>query len=131
MHDRSSPAPDAAHIERLARAALRQLPAPFAGHLADVVLQVEEFADAETLRSLGMDDRWELTGLYQGRPISEASVWSSGDLPPRITLFRAPLLAEWRATGVGLAELVRHVVIHEVGHHFGLSDADMAMLEDE
>ncbi|MET0179253.1 MAG: metallopeptidase family protein [Novosphingobium sp.] len=122
--------PDAAEIERLARAALRQLPEPFAVHLADIVLRVEEFADPETLRAVGLNDRWELTGLYHGRPVGESSQWSSGDLPPMITLFRAPLVDEWHATGVALDALIRHVVVHEVGHHFGLSDDDMHALED-
>jgi predicted Zn-dependent protease with MMP-like domain len=124
------PDPDAAEIERLARGALRRLPEPFAAHLGDIVLRVEEFADAETLRSVGLSDSWELTGLYSGRPVGEASLWSSGDLPPTITLFRAPLVDEWRATGVALDALVRNVVVHEVGHHFGLSDADMDALEE-
>jgi predicted Zn-dependent protease with MMP-like domain len=123
--------PDAALIERLAMQALDGLPAPFHERLADVVIRVEEFADRETLDAVGIGDRWNLTGLYHGRPLCDQSIWTSAGLPPIITLYRAPLLREWRETGVRLEQLVAHVVVHEVGHHFGLSDADMHRIEDE
>lgn len=126
----STHAPDAATIEALARAALASIPEPFAAHLADVVLIVEDLADDETLDALEIDDPFELTGLYHGRPIGEKSAFDSGVLPDRIHLYRRALLDEWAATGVSLEALVRHVVIHEVGHHFGLSDEDMHALED-
>ena len=124
-------APDAAEIEALADAALSRLPEPFAGHLEGVVLQVEEFADAETLAMLGIEDPFELTGIYEGVPVGEKHSAPSGTLPARIRLFRAPILDEWIARGdETLEHLVAHVVIHEVGHHFGLSDADIEALED-
>jgi len=123
-------APDAAAIETLARAALARIPEPFATHLHDVVLVVEEFADDETLDALGIEDPFELTGLYHGRPIGEKSAFDSGALPDRIHLYRRALLEEWVETGVSLEALVGHVVVHEVGHHFGLSDDDMHALED-
>jgi predicted Zn-dependent protease with MMP-like domain len=94
------------------------------------VFRVEEFADDETLQAMGIENPWELTGLYHGRPLSEQSIWSAGDLPPMISLFRCPLLNEWVETGVTLEELVTHVIVHEVGHHFGLSDAEMEAIED-
>lgn len=122
-------APDAATFERLARAAFARIPESFARHLEGVRVRIEEFADDETLNALGLGDAWELTGLYHGRPLSQDSIWTSGELPPVITLYRQPLLAEWCETGVGLEDLVTHVVIHEVGHHFGLSDAEMHALE--
>jgi predicted Zn-dependent protease with MMP-like domain len=124
-----SRAPDAAVIERLACEAVDRLPAVFRDHLAQVVFRVEEFADDETLQAMGIENPWELTGLYHGRPLSEQSIWSAGDLPPMISLFRCPLLNEWVETGVTLEELVTHVIVHEVGHHFGLSDADMEASE--
>jgi predicted Zn-dependent protease with MMP-like domain len=124
-----SRAPDAAVIERLACEAVDRLPAVFRDHLAQVVFRVEEFADDETLQAMGIENPWELTGLYHGRPLSEQSIWSAGDLPPMISLFRCPLLNEWVETGVTLEELVTHVIVHEVGHHFGLSDADMEAIE--
>jgi predicted Zn-dependent protease with MMP-like domain len=123
--------PDAATFDRLAQAAIARLPELFREHLDDVVVRVEEFADAETLAALGIDDRWDLTGLYHGRPVGEQSIWSTGELPPVITLYRQPLLAEWRETGVELADLVTHVIVHEVGHHFGLSDEEMHAIEDD
>jgi predicted Zn-dependent protease with MMP-like domain len=123
--------PDAATIERLARAALARIPEPFQSHLADVVLLVEEFADDETLDALGIDDPFGLSGLYHGRPVGEKSSFESGALPDRIHLYRRAILDEWVETGVPLAVLVNHIVVHEVGHHFGLSDDDMHALEDE
>jgi predicted Zn-dependent protease with MMP-like domain len=122
-------APDAAAIERLARATLARIPAPFAEHLAGVVLIVEDVADDETLADLGIDDPIELTGIYHGRPIGEKSAFDSGAMPDRIHLYRLPILWEWIETGVRLDDLVHHVVVHEVGHHFGLSDDDMHALE--
>lgn len=122
--------PDAAVIERLARETVDRLPEMFRDYLTHVIFRVEEFADDETLKVLGMENPWELTGLYQGRPISEQSIWSAGDLPPMISLFRSPLLNEWVETGVALEDLVAHVIVHEVGHHFGLSDEEMQAIED-
>lgn len=121
--------PDPATFELLARKALDALPAPFAEHLRDIVIRVEDFADAETLDAMGIDDPWDLTGLYHGRPLDEQSIWVAGDLPPVVSLFRQPLLEEWRETGVGLEALVTHVVVHEIGHHFGLSDEEMHAIE--
>jgi predicted Zn-dependent protease with MMP-like domain len=122
--------PSAADFEAAARAVLARLPEVFRRELEGVVLRVEQFATDEQLDSLGIEDPYELTGLYEGVALTERSQWDSEGLPPVITLFREPLLAEMEETGVGFAELVRHVVIHEAGHHFGLSDDDMHALED-
>jgi predicted Zn-dependent protease with MMP-like domain len=122
--------PDASTFESLARRAMAALPDLFREHLDGVRVRIEEFADAETLEALGMESAWELTGLYHGRPMDEQSVWDSGEMPPVITLYRRPLLREMRETGVSLEALVNHVVIHEVGHHFGLSDDEMEAIED-
>lgn len=123
-------APDAARIEALAHAALARIPAPFAAHLTEVVLVIEEFADDAVLAEMGMEDPFELTGLYSGRPVGEKSAFDTVSLPDTIHLYRRPLLDEWVETGVSLEALVTHVVVHEVGHHFGLSDDDMHALED-
>jgi predicted Zn-dependent protease with MMP-like domain len=123
-------APDADMIEAIARATLAALPPEFRAHLGDVVLIVEDVADDETLDAFGIEHPLDLSGLYHGRPIGEKSSMESGSLPDRIHLYRRAILEEWIETGVGLEELVAHVVIHEVGHHFGLSDADMHALED-
>ena len=119
-----------AEFERAARMVLARLPEAFRPHLADVVLVIEEFASPEQLAAVGIDDRWELTGLYEGIALPEQSQWDHERMPPVISLFRQPLLAEMRETGVSFAQLVRHVVIHEAGHHFGLSDEDMHALEE-
>lgn len=131
MDRRFGSAPSAADIEAIARASLERLPEPFASHLKDVVLQVEELADDDTLKSMGIDDPFELTGLYHGLPIGEKSVDMSGTLPDRIFLYRRAILDEWAAEGETLEHLVHHILVHEVGHHFGLSDEDMHALEDE
>ncbi|MFT3996839.1 MAG: metallopeptidase family protein [Asticcacaulis sp.] len=123
------PPPSLDDIEIMARDALAKLPEPFVGYLCDVVLIVEDFASEDLLADLGMEDPFELTGLYTGRP-AETEVFT-GDLPPMIHLFRRPILDEWAETGVALKDLVAHVLIHEAGHHFGLSDDDMEWLEDE
>jgi predicted Zn-dependent protease with MMP-like domain len=122
--------PSAVEIEAIARRTLDALPEPFAASLPDIVLQVEEFADEATLAEMGIDDPFELSGLYEGIPLTERSVDQSGTLPERIWLFRRSILDEWAGGEVTLEQLVAHVLIHEVGHHFGLSDDDMHALED-
>jgi predicted Zn-dependent protease with MMP-like domain len=124
------PSPSADEIEAIARRALAGLPQPFCDHLADVVLQVEEFADDDTLRMMGIEDPFDLSGLYEGVPLTERSVEQSGTLPDKIRLFRRSMLDEWADGEDSLEHLVAHVLIHEVGHHFGLSDGDMHALED-
>jgi len=122
--------PSANEIEAIARATLRALPEPFANSLGDVVLLVEEFADDETLEAMGIDDPFELSGIYEGVPLTERSVEQSGTLPERIRLFRRAILDEWAGSDDTLEHLVAHVLVHEVGHHFGLSDDDIHALED-
>jgi len=122
--------PEPADFEASARAALSRMPEEFRRALVDTVLRIEEFARDEQLASVGIANRWELTGLYEGTPLPEQSVWDHAPMPPIISLFRQPLLREMKETGVGFEELVRHVVIHEAGHHFGFSDEDMHALED-
>ncbi|MEK7343885.1 MAG: metallopeptidase family protein [Pseudomonadota bacterium] len=121
-------APTREEIETLALEALSRLPAPFAEHLAHVVLFVEEFADEATLKAMDLEDPFELTGLYTGRSVGQEA--QTGDTPPTVHLYRRPLLDEWVETGVPLDALITHVVVHEIGHHFGLSDLDMHVLED-
>lgn len=123
-------APSAEEIEGVARATIARLPAAFRAHLGDVVLLVEEFADDETLAALGIEHPLDLTGLYHGRPVGEKSSMDSGATPDRIHLYRRAILEEWVETGVRLDDLIAHVTIHEIGHHFGLSDDDMHALEE-
>ena len=122
-------APDAAAIEAIARATIATLPPQFAAHLGEIVLLVEEEADPATLASLGLEHPLDLTGLYHGVPLGERASDATGTMPDRIHLYRQAILAEWCDTGVRLDDLVAHVTIHEIGHHFGLSDADMHALE--
>ena len=123
--------PTAEEIEAIARQAMGALPQPFASHLADVVLQVDEYPDDDLLQEMGIDHPLDLTGVYEGIPIGERSVDTSGTMPDRIRLFRQPILAEWCEEGEPFEHLVRHILIHEVGHHFGLSDEDMHALEEQ
>ncbi len=96
-----------------------------------MVLRIEEFAEEDILAQFGIEDPFDLSGLYTGRPIGELSSMLSGELPAMIHLYRRPLLDEWAETGVSLEALVTHVIVHEAGHHFGFSDADMHAIEDE
>jgi len=122
-------APSLDDIETIARAALTRLPEPFAGYLKEVVLIVEDFPSEDMLDEIGIEDPYELTGLYTGRPAELEAM--TGDLPPMIHLFRRAILDEWADGGVTLKDLVSHILIHEAGHHFGLSDDDMEWLEAE
>lgn len=122
--------PSAADIDAIARRTLARLPSPFAESLADIVLMIEDVANEDTARRLGLRHPMQLSGLYEGVSLNHRSVQHSGTLPERITLFVRPILAEWRSTGASLDQLVSHIVIHEVGHHFGFSDDDMHALED-
>ena len=123
--------PSAEEIEAIARSALAALPAPFADHLHDIVLQVDELADEALLAELGIDHPLDLTGVYEGVPIGEKSVDAPSQLPDRIRLFRRAILDEWIEDGEPFEHLVRHILIHEAGHHFGLSDAAMHALEEQ
>ena len=93
------------------------------------MLRIDELADDAVLDELGIDDPFELTGLYGGRPVGEKSSLDTAAMPDRIHLYRRALLDEWIETGVALEALVAHIVIHEIGHHFGLSDGAMLALE--
>jgi predicted Zn-dependent protease with MMP-like domain len=121
--------PDAATMEHVARRAVADMPGLFRAQLRGVAIHVEEFADSGTLHALGIASRWGLLGVYQGRPVTEQSIWESGTMPARIRLFRQPMLAEWHRIGGNLRDLIVHVLIHEAGHHFGFSDEEMAAID--
>ena len=124
-------APTAAEMEAMMRAAWARLPEEFTSRAGDVVMLVEDFADAETLRMMEIEEPYELTGLYEGIPLTERSIEHSGTLPDKVRLFRMPILLEWIERGdETLEHLVAHVLIHEIGHHFGFSDDEMHALED-
>lgn len=123
-------APGLDDIEALADAARAALPEPFATAARDVVVQIEDFAPPEMLADLGIEDPFELTGLYDGIPLTEKSTLDSPQRPDVIWLFRAAILDEWLARGdVALDHLVTHVFVHELAHHLGWSDDDIARID--
>ncbi len=123
-------APSLDDIARLAEEAFAALPDLFRSMAGDIVFRVDDFPDDEVLAALGMQDPFELTGLYQGVDLSQRSVMDLSPEPARVFLYRRPLLDEWAERGdVTLAELVAHILIHEIGHHLGLSDAQIERIE--
>ena len=123
-------APDAALIRALAEAAIAGLPEPFRTAAGLVALRIEDYADPEILNALQIDDPHDLTGLYDGTPLTEKSVTDQPLGPDQIFLFRLPILLEWIERGdVSLAELVTHVYIHELAHHVGWTDDDIARID--
>jgi predicted Zn-dependent protease with MMP-like domain len=123
-------APSQADIEALAEAARERLPEAFAAAAAGVVVQVAEFADEDVLEELDIEDAYDLTGLYDGVPLTEKSAFDSPEKPDIIWLFRGPILEEWIARGdVALDHLVAHVYVHELAHHLGWSDDDIAAID--
>jgi predicted Zn-dependent protease with MMP-like domain len=131
----TNPAPDSiapslALIEHLAHQAILSLPDPFREPAGLVLLRVEDFPDDQMVEDLGVDDPFDLTGLYEGLPLTEKSTSDQMTRPDMIWLFRRPILDEWAERGtVSIADLVTHVVIHELAHHFGWSDAEIAAVD--
>lgn len=127
---KTAEAPDAALIEEMAREAIAALPPEFAGPAAQVVLRVEDFAAEDVLDELEIDDPLDLTGLYDGVPMTEKSASEPQHFPDTVWLFRRAILDEWAARGdVSLGAPVGHVVVHEFAHHFGWSDDDIAAID--
>ena len=122
-------APTLEEIETLAPAAIGRLPDIFRSHLDGVVLRVEEFPDSEVIAEMGLESPFDILGLYSGRPVGDKSIDLSGSLPDMIHLYRRPILDEWAESWESLEALVTHVLVHEVGHHFGLSDEAMHAIE--
>jgi len=123
-------APGLDDIAALAEQAYAALPERFRRLAGEVLFRVEDFPAEEVLDSLGIEDAFELTGLYQGAGLTERSLADLPGPPPMVFLYRRPILDEWVDRGdVSLAELVSHVVVHEIGHHFGLTDAQIAAIE--
>jgi predicted Zn-dependent protease with MMP-like domain len=116
-------------LDRMAREAWDALPGDFRKLAGNVLIRVEDFADEDILADLGIEDPFELTGLYSGVDLTQASMTDPSPAQPMVFLFRRAILDEWIERGdVDLAELVAHVLVHEVGHHFGLSDGHMDQL---
>jgi acetylglutamate kinase len=123
--------PSEEDIHALADAALAELPPRLAVHVRNVAILVENLADDGTLEEMGIETPWELTGLYRGVPLTQRSVTDSMPFPDTIYLYREAILLEWVETGEDLRRLVASVLVHEIAHHFGFSDADIERLEAE
>lgn len=115
----------------LAERAFAAIPAGLAAHVQGIGIVVEDAPDDETLDEMGIETPWELTGLYRGRPLTERSVSDVAQEPDMIFLYREPILLEWIETGEDLYCLVRNVLVHEIAHHFGFSDAQIEALENQ
>ena len=124
-------APSLVDFEMLAAAAWEKLPAAFREMAIDVVIRIEDFAADEVLDDLGIEDAFELTGLYQGVSLDQKSVSDMPREPDMVFLYRRPILDEWADGEEELGHLIAHVLIHEIGHHFGFSDDDMLDIEME
>jgi predicted Zn-dependent protease with MMP-like domain len=123
--------PTADDIVEMAETALGAIPEPLRELVRGTAIVVEDAADDATLEEMGLENPWELTGLYRGVPLTQKSVLDVPQEPDTIVLYREPILLEWIETGEDLFRLVRNVLVHEIGHHFGLSDADIERLERE
>jgi predicted Zn-dependent protease with MMP-like domain len=123
--------PSEEDIRALAEAGLAAMPARLSRHVQGVAILVEELADDETLADLGIDNPWELTGLYRGIPLTERSVSDPVPFPDTIFLYREAILIEWIETGEDLQKLVSSVLVHEIAHHYGFSDAEIERIEAE
>lgn len=129
MHHGAPPSLD--DFLEMAEAALGAIPAPLRDLVRGAAILVEDACDDETAEELGFDSPWAVTGLYRGTPLTRQSFSDTPAAPHQILLFREPILLEWIETNEDLFRLIRNVLIHEIGHHFGLSDEDIARLEEE
>lgn len=128
--DEDPAAPDAAMMERLAQRAIAALPPAYRDAAARVVIRIDDFPSEEIMAAMAIEDPFELTGLYEGIPLTEKSVMDQPHGPDMIWLFRRPILDEWVERGdVGLAALVAHVLVHELAHHFGWTDDQIAAID--
>ncbi len=123
--------PSLAEVEVLAAQALATIPPPLRKFLQTVVIRVEEFCEPEIEAELDLDSPFDILGLYRGVSLPAKSVFDTPQDVDMILLYRRPILDYWCETGEDLMRVIRHVLIHEAGHHFGLSDEDMARIEDE
>ena len=129
MMQRHTTPPTLAEIELLAAEAFETIPEELRRHVANVPIRVEEFPDAETEEEMGLESPFDLLGLYRGVALPRQSVLDVRTRPDMIFLYRRPILDYWCEEGLDLRAVIRHVLIHEIGHHFGFSDADMDRIE--
>lgn len=126
---RTATAPTLSEFEAMAQDAWNNLPSEFRALAGDVVIRIEDFATDEILDDLDIEDPYDLTGLYQGVSLDRQSVSDAPREPDMVFLYRLPILDEWASGDEELGHLVAHVLIHEIGHHFGFSDEDMEAVE--
>ncbi len=131
MSDDSTQSPSLDDVEVMARRALEDIPGEFRRHVQDVVIRVEEFPDRETERAMGLKSPFDLLGLYRGVSIDRKTVQDAPSDMDMIFLYRRPLLDYWCESSEPLDKIIRHVLIHEIGHHFGFSDEDMMRIEEK
>jgi predicted Zn-dependent protease with MMP-like domain len=124
-------APGLAEFERIADAAYKRLPSRFRALTGELVIRIEDFPTDEVLDSLGIQSPFDLLGLYSGVDLAKKSVMDVTPLPDMVFLYRRPILDYWAEHEETLGGVITHVLVHEIGHHFGLSDADMARIEAE
>jgi predicted Zn-dependent protease with MMP-like domain len=129
QEERFAAAPSLADIEAIAARAFASIPTELRRFAREVVIRVEDFPDEETEQDMGLESPFDLLGLYRGVALDQKSFADLGNDVDMIFLYRRPLLDYWCESGEDLMHLVRHVLIHEIGHHFGLSDADMDRIE--
>lgn len=127
--DRFTTPPTITDIEALAREAMAMIPPELRRWVGHVVVQVEDFPDDDTVEEMGLETPFDLLGLYRGVDLMRKSVLDVQEDMDMIHLYRRPLLDYWCETGEDLRDLVHHVIIHEIGHHFGFSDEDMERIE--
>lgn len=131
MNCPSTRPPSLDDLQTLAETALRDLPAQFRHHVTGLVVRVDDFPDPETEREMGLESPFDLLGLYRGVSMDRKSVHDLPDDLDMVFLYRRPILDYWCETGEDLAHLVRQVLWHEIGHHFGFSDDDMHRIEED
>ena len=125
-------APDLSDFEALARHAFDDLPETFRSLCGEIEIRVADLAEDDVLDALSIEDPFELLGLFEGVGLAQGgAVGWSGQMPNRVTLYRRAILDYWAAYEEPLGDIVTHVLVHEIGHHFGLSDADMEAIEAE
>jgi predicted Zn-dependent protease with MMP-like domain len=127
---RTIKAPSLAEFEILAAEVFRRLPGKFRDLCADVVIQVDDFPSEEVLNEMGAESEFDLLGLFQGVGLPFRAESAPVQMPNMIWLYRRPIVDYWAEHDETLGAVVKHVLVHEIGHHFGLSDGDMAAIEN-
>ncbi|WP_137157300.1 metallopeptidase family protein [Rhizobium sp. FKL33] len=126
---RDAYAPSLEAIEQLAREAYGQLPDDFRALCQDLIIQISDFPTDDIFEDMALETPFDLLGLFEGRGVTERFSVENGELPNRVTLYRRPILDYWAENEETLGDIISHVLIHEIGHHFGLSDEDIEEIE--